>query len=204
MPDDVTNNVQQTNDDGKGAGSQQTSQAGDQAGGDDVPLKWDSWYQGLDDSTKDMVDDHISGLKNALDGERAERKKLAGQIRDLSGKAEKGSEMQQQLDELSGSLEQANLRADFFEHAVTSEVSNVRLAMVAARDAGLFEEYLDKRSGKVDFERVFEALKTDYPELFRPAKQQTTNAHAGAGTNNTSTQTKTMNDLIRERAGIRS
>lgn len=206
MPDE-TNNNQQTNEDGKGAGTQQTQadSAGEQPGSDESkPLDWDSWYQELPDETRGMVEDHLSGLKSALDSERSERRKLSSQIKDLSEKAEKGSEVQQELEKLNGSLEQANLRADFFESAATSDVANARLAWIAARDEGLFEEYTNKRTGRTDFERVFEALKDNYPELFKISKQQSTNAHAGAGTRSPGGKVKTMNDLIRERAGIRT
>jgi hypothetical protein len=167
-----------------------------------APANFEEWLEGQDDATKGLVEGHASGLKSALDSERSERKKLARQLNDLAGKAEKGSEAQKQLEEISGQLTAADQRADFFEAASVAGItgSSLKLAWLAASGETL-EDFTNARNGRVDYTGLFEQMKTDYPNLFssRPATPPAGNA--GSGTQTPPAPAMDMNQLILKAAG---
>lgn len=154
------------------------------------PLNFDKWYGSLDDATRDLFNDHVDGLKSALTSERNERKKLAAQIKELSGKADKGSELAQQLEQLTGNMGKLDQKAQFYEDAHSADVANLKLAWVAAQEFDLLG-----KDDKVDFNKLREAA----PELFR--KKVTPPANAGNGNNQAGTTQPTMNSFIRRAAG---
>lgn len=155
------------------------------------PLTWDTWVAAQDEVVKGLIDGHVKGLKSALDNERSQRSDLAKQLRDVTAKAEKGSELATALTQVSAQLEEAERRATFYADAGKPEIgcSNPRAAFVVAQADNLF----DKR-GNVDWA----ALKAVAPELFRPRVPQ---GNAGAGTGAPPPATQDMNQYIRRAAG---
>ena len=156
-----------------------------------APLTWESWVEAQDESVKGLIDGHVKGLKSALDNERTQRSDLAKQLRDVTAKAEKGSELATALTQVSAQLEEAERRATFYADAGKPEIgcSNPRAAFVVAQADNLF----DKR-GNVDWA----ALKVAAPELFRP---RVPNANAGVGTGTPPPAQRDMNQYIRRAAG---
>jgi len=154
-------------------------------------LTFESWLGSQDETVKGLIDAHIKGLKSALESERAQRSDLARQLRDVTAKAEKGSELEKALMEVSTQLEAAERRAAFYEEAGRPEIGclNPKAAFALAQAEDLF----DKR-GRVDWE----ALKASAPELFRPRVPQ---GNAGLGTSGPPPAHKSMNDFIRRAAG---
>lgn len=157
---------------------------------DGETLSFESWLGSQDDSVKGLIDGHVKGLKSALDNERTQRSDLARQLREVTAKAEKGSELEAALMEVSAQLEAAERRAAFYEDAGRPEIgcSNPKAALALAQADGLF----DKR-GRVDWD----ALKAAAPELFRPRVPQ---GNAGVGTGSPPPATSSMNDFIRAAA----
>lgn len=160
-------------------------------GQNSAALTWDTWVASQDETVKGLIDGHVKGLKSALESERTQRSDLARQLRDVTAKAEKGSELEKALTEVSAQLEVTERRAAFYEDAGRPEIgcSNPKAAFALAQAEDLF----DKR-GRVDWE----ALKASAPELFRPRVPQ---GNAGAGTGGPPPAQKSMNDFIRRAAG---
>jgi len=180
-----------TQDGGTPTANGSAPQGGTPEGQQQDPLTWEAWVDAQDDSVKGLIDGHVKGLKSALDNERTQRSDLAKQLRDVSAKAGKGSELETALTEVSTQLEAAERRAAFYEDAGRPEIgcTNPRLAYLAAVEGDL----IDKR-GRIDWE----ALKTSAPELFRPRVPQ---GNAGAGTGGPPPAQKSMNSFIRRAAG---
>jgi hypothetical protein len=176
MPDDHTPTP------GTGEGNE-----GDSKGS---PSSFEEYLKGQDETVRGLFDDHVKGLKGALDSERGSRKEMEKQIRELAGKADKGSDAERQLTKLADDLSDANVKADFYEKAHDSGIRNLRLAYQVARLDGL----IDAR-GRIDFDR----MKKDYPELF--AQTPATRNNAGSGTQTPAAGAGGMNDFIRRAAG---
>lgn len=177
------------NDGQDGTSNQGNQQQGQGNQGNQQAVTFDSWIGGQDDTIKGLIDSHVSGLKSALDSERNERKSLTKQIAELKGKAEKGSELEQQLNSLTAQLDASNAKQTFYESA-PADVANMRLAWMAAQEGG----YIGK-GGAVDWN----GMKTAYPELFR--KQITPPANAGNGRGQDGNNQPNMNAFIRRAAG---
>lgn len=154
-------------------------------------IEWGSWLAEQPDPVKQAYERHTHGLKSALDTERAERKTLAKQFKELAGKAEQGSELQNRLQETVNALEEAEAKAQFFEDAAPV-VTNLRVAWMYARAAGLVDKH-----GAVDMAR----LRVEAPQLFeRERKPPPGNAGSGAR-DATTPPVPNMNDFIRRSAG---
>lgn len=151
---------------------------------------FDEWYNGLDAPHKGLVDNRLQALESALNTERQNRTDLSKRIRDLAAKADKGSELEKQLNEASTRLEAAERRAAFAEDAIKPEIgcTNVKAAFALAQAEDLFD-----RHGRPDWN----ALKATAPELFR--RPSGGSADGGAGTNQG--PKLDMNTLIRRAAG---
>jgi len=154
-------------------------------------LEYESWIKEQPEPVKTLLDGHVRGLKSALDSERESRKDLDKQVRELAGKAEKGSDAEKKLTELANQISEADQRTDFYEDAHRSGVTNLKLAYLVAKQENLFD-----RKGRVDFE----GLKKEYPELFG-SKAKAAEGNAGNGTNNGQPASRSMNDFIRAAAG---
>ncbi len=151
---------------------------------------FETWYAGLDATTKGLVDNNTHGLKTALEAERNERKTLAGQIANLQKSAEKGSDLEKQLTDLQNTLTATERRAAFVEDAIRPEIGcvNVKAAYALAVADDLFD-----RQGRPDWN----ALKQAAPELFRKPGPGSADGGAGQGQR----QSVGMNEMIRRAAG---
>lgn len=139
---------------------------------------------------KALYESHTSGLKNAVSATRKERDDLSRQVKELLKSAEKGSDLERQLNEFQGKLDSAERRASFAEDAIKPEIgcTNVKAAFAIAQADDLFT-----RSGSPDWE----AIKRAAPELFQ---KPGTAGNAGAGTNQGQPK-EDMNSIIRRMAG---
>lgn len=191
MTDNVQNGGTPTADAGAAGGKPSPSQDGAHASGSSETPTFESWLGSQDETIRGLIDGHVKGLKSALESERSQRGDLARQLRDVTAKAEKGSDLEKALTEVSTQLEAAERRAAFYEDAGRPEIgcSNPKAAFALAQAEDLF----DKR-GRIDWE----ALKASAPELFRPRVPQ---GNAGVGTGGPPPAQKSMNDFIRRAAG---
>lgn len=156
---------------------------------------FDQFVQTLNEPLQQLYSSNISGLKNALESEKENRRKLSEQVKALSPAVEKGSELERKLAETAKLLEEAeqrsiefNRRATFAEQAIRPGVncSNVKAAYALAVSENLFTE---------DGEPKWKELQKLAPELFRVTKQ----------TNGGNTEQSVSNDInaaIRRAAGI--
>lgn len=174
-----------------GGSGEQTGGTGQEQGGEEQGLSFEAWITEQPDTVKTLLDSHQRGLKSALDSERETRKALEKQLKDLAGKAEKGSDLERQLTELLTQQSQAEARAAFYEDAHAAGITNLKLAWLVVGNDGL----MDGR-GRVDFA----ALKQRYPELFGAATR-TAPGNAGSGTQQPGTGARSMNEFIRAAAG---
>ena len=168
---------------------------GSDDGGEGDPqneLTFDAWIKDQDEKIKSMLEGHTKGLKTALESERGNRKDLEKQLRDLAGKAEKGSEAQEQLTKMADDMAKSDQRADFYEAAHAAGVTNLKLAYTVAVQDEMFD-----RRGQVNFE----TLKQNYPELFGAAVRKPAPGGAGNGTGGEPKPAASMNDWIRKKSG---
>jgi len=156
---------------------------------------FEEYLQTAEPAVKELYETHISNLKNALNAERENRRKLSEQLKELAPKAEKGSELERKLAETAKLLEEAeqrsteyNRRATFAEQAIRPGVncSNIKAAYALAVSEGLFDE---------DNSPKWKELQKLAPELFRATKQ----TNAG---NTEKSDSSDINAAIRRAAGI--
>ena len=156
-------------------------------------MTFDDWFGGIDDATKALVDQHVRGLKSALEAERAERKTAEKALRDAAGKLEAGSAARVDLEAQAERVAATERRASFYEVAHAAGVADLKLAWLAASDGNLFD-----RRGNPDIE----ALRQQHPALFGAPTAPRAPGNAGAGAGQTPAPTRSMNDYIRAAAGI--
>lgn len=139
-------------------------------------LTWDAWHSSLNDEQRKLIEarfsDDTKALKGALDKERDEAKTLAKQLKDLQGKAEKGSELEKALTDLQAQLAAATQEKQFILDAPAKGVSNIKAAYKLAVADGLIDA-----KGNIDWD----GLKGAYPELFvqpKPAAPPPPNTNA--------------------------
>lgn len=173
-----------------GDGSAQTGANGGANNQGATPESFDKFLEGQSDAIKQLYQQHTAGLQNAVKATRQERDDFAKQIKELSQNAEKGSELEKSLAEITGKLEQAERRAVFAEEAVKPEIGcrNPKAAYLLAVADNLFD-----RRGNPDWQ----ALKAAAPELFGKPNP---NANAGDGTQDPPNKSD-MNSWIRRAAG---
>ena len=180
------NNGQQNN--------QQNDQQGNQGAGGETPAAtWETVLAALPEEQQGLYNQHVQGLRTALQSERDQHQDLARQLREATQRLEEGSETRQQLEQLTGQIEVANQRADFFEQATQPEIgcSSPRLAWLAAQEVEAFD-----RRGNVNWA----VLKEQFPELFGQATKKQPPGNAGSGTS-TPPAAQGMNAFIRRQAG---
>lgn len=181
MADDNQGEMPQNNDGG--------------AGGETHAPTFETWLQGQSDEIKGLITTHTAGLKSALDSERNQRKDLARALKDATKDLETGTEARKALEGLTAKLEDQEKQLAFYDAATSAGVSNLRLAWIAAREAGAVD-----KAGNVNME----TLKKEYPELFKKAPPPPGNAGAGAnGQQLPGQRTAGMDALIRQVAGVR-
>lgn len=152
---------------------------------------FDAWLGEQPDHVRSGLESHTSGLKSALEQERQQRKEFSKQLRELSSKAEAGSEAQKALGEMSSRLEQAEQRAAFYEQAGKPEIgcTNSRAAFLVAQAENLFT-----RTGEPDWS----AIRAAVPEFFT---RKTPPGNAGNGASAPPAPVADMNTFIRRAAG---
>lgn len=183
QPDGGTVNVAASSDGTPNAGAKSgEGQAG-------TPASFEEWIGSQGDDVKGLVTGHTSKLQSALQDERTQRKTLQKQVEDLSKAAEAGSQFKTQLDKISAEMAAMSVKTAFLESA-PADCTNVRLAFLAATDAGLLND-----DGKVDWAK----LKATAPELFRKVVPAG-NAGSGAGTPPPN-DGKSMNSFLRVASG---
>jgi hypothetical protein len=172
-------------------GTQQTPAAQEDGQQAQAPANFEEWLKSQPDAVQHLYNEHTTGLRNTVQATRRERDDLAKQVKEALTKAEKGSELEKSLSELSTKLELAERRASFAEEAARPEIGcvNSRLAWLVAVDSDLFT-----RNGQPDWA----AIRAAAPELFakRPAS-----ANGGDGTAAAPTSGPSMNAFIRAASG---
>ncbi len=179
-----------------GAGNQESGGRSQEPGGG-TPASFEAWLAGQPADVRGLYESHTKGLRSALDSERTERATLAKQLKDASGQATKGSELEKTLADVSIKLEAAERRAQFAEEAHRPEIGcvNAKAAWALAQAEGLF----DKRGNP-----NWAALKAMAPELFGGGASTGSagvRGNAGAGMGQAPHAAPSMNDFIRRRAG---
>jgi hypothetical protein len=156
-----------------------------------TPASFEAWLEGQDETIKTLYQSHSEKLLNTVRVTREERDDFKKQLKDLSKKATEGSELKQQLDQMTAQVEKSEKRAAFLEEAAKPETQcrNIKAAWLLAESGNFF----DKR-GNVDWT----ALKAEAPELFGTP---TANANAGRGTQQPPAKQNDMNAFIRSKGG---
>lgn len=168
---------------------------GDTTATEDAPASFDDWLSSQPDTIKTLVDGHTDGLRSALTNESEERKKATRQLKALQDKAEKGSDLEKEIERLIADNESSDRKARFYESAHTAGVKNLRLAYLAATDGDLFD-----KDGDVNFDK----LKEQAPELFASEdKKPPPRGNAGSGQNQGGGTVPSMNGFIRAATGRR-
>lgn len=152
-------------------------------------LTFDSWFSTQNETIQGLITGNVNGLKSALDTERTQRKDLAKALKDATKELESGTDARKALENISSQLEATEQRLAFVE-SMAGQVSNVKLAWLAAQEIGAID-----RTGAVNVE----TLKAMYPELFVKKILPAGNAGNGAGGQAPSGQG--MNAFIRKAAG---
>lgn len=144
------------------------------------------------EDVRKLYESHTTGLRNTIQATREERDNLSKQIKDLLPKAEKGSELANQLTNLQKQLETSDRRANFAEEAIKPEIgcSNIKAAFALAVAEDLFDKH-----GLPSWD----AIKKTAPELFK--KSNIPDGNGGEGGEG-GVETKNMDGFIRKRAGV--
>jgi len=188
---DDANNAQGTPPEG-GDGAQGDDGANDAQG---APESIEAWLEANDAEgvVGPLVEAKVQKLMTALQRERENNKTLGTQLREAA-KSMPSDDLKKQLEAIADERDAAVRRADFYSLAVAAGCSNVDAAYHIAVGEGAFDA-----SGRPNIE----AVKAKVPELFgQKLTPGTTNAGRGAGQK--ASPTKTMNDLIREAAGVKA
>lgn len=175
--------------------TEEDKEGGSQEGKQEVVTaeNFEAWLEKQPNEVKVLYEGHVQGLKNTVTATRAERDDFKHQLTAAIKKAEKGSEVEAQLQDALGKIEAAERKATFMEEALRPEIGcrNPRTAYALAISEELF-----LKTGAPDWT----AIKTMAPELFQASK---TKGNSGAGTGE-SVQTTDMNAIIRRSAGVQS
>lgn len=174
-----------------------------QSAADELPATWDDFLDTQPETVRNLFDDHVAGLKSALQKEREAAREgqaqLKQRLQDMSGKLkESDAQLKQQLDDTITSMAMAERRAEFYEVASQADVSNLRLAWTAAQSDGLIEKHTT-RTG-VRWEQLISEMQEAYPELFKQKKSVVPIGNAGSGTQQQPERSANMNDQIRRMA----
>lgn len=173
------------------ADGQPQQSTGNQAGGEtpeagEKPTEtttFETWFGALDAPLQELVNNHVAGLRSALESERTERKSLSKTLKDLSGKLDANSDAAKQLDALRSALETTEKRAGFVEEAAVAGCTAPRAAWHIAQAEGM----------------TVAQVRQAYPQLFAAVARAP--GGAGAGVGQPPAKTQTMNDWIRRAAG---
>lgn len=151
----------------------------------------------VDEPIKQLYQKDISGLKTALDKERDDRKRISEKFDQLKEKAEKGSDLEKQLNDAQNLLnesenryQEALRRANFAEQAIKPEIgcSNIKAAYAIAISDNLFDN-----KGNPDWK----SIKSTAPELFKRSE------FTDGGKRQKAPLNEDMNSILRQAAGIK-
>lgn len=152
---------------------------------------FDAWFGEQDERVKGGIEDHIRGLKSALESERTSKTTLEKRVRTLTNEAAAGSDLRKELEKLGSDLADSNAKAYFFKSAHEARLIDLELGWLAAKNGGLLNS-----KGEVDMR----ALREAHPALFAPAKQVAPPAHQGNGRSQEIERKPNFNDAIRAAA----
>ena len=155
---------------------------------------FEEWYESQTDDVKTLISEHESGLKSALKAERDNTKSLNSQLRELQGKADKGSEMEKQLTTLQERLAESERHSAFIDGATDAGCTNAKACYKLAKA----DPELWKRDGTPDWDAIRETA----PEFFQ--KKQSS-GNAGSGTDkdpNAGSKQHPMDVMMRKAVGI--
>ena len=176
-----------------------------------VPATYDELIASLDEPRRLIVDEHISGLKTALQAERTTVKKLEAQAKAAQTLAEERARLEGTAQaalaaEVASAQAEAAIaqgRATFYEHAVDQGVrrKSVRLAYLAALDSGHLQADGSIRWDEIrdQFSDLFESPGHTSPT----PPSRSSSAAAGAGARADTPAAPTLNQIIRTAAGRR-
>jgi hypothetical protein len=157
----------------------------------ETPASWEEFLETQPEEVKALYGTHSEALLNTVKATRDERDTFKKQVKELASKAEKGSELEKSLTDMTARLEAAERRAAFLEEAAKPEVQcrNTRAAWLLAEASDLFD-----KKGNPDWA----AIKREAPELFGTP---VANANAGNNTQQAPSPHQNMNSFIRKAAG---
>jgi len=135
--------------------------------------------------------EYVGKLRKEAADWRSQLRETEKQLRDAAKQAEAGSAAQKQLAEMADAMTARDVQMQFYDEAHSQGVSNLKLAYLAATDAGL----IDQR-GRVNWEQ----MKKSFPQLFGMTGTHPA-GNAGSGTTNPPSSGKDMNAFIRAGAG---
>lgn len=175
---------------------QSAPQATQEARSATEPNDADAWADSLDDAGKTALNAYVAlettRLKTALDTERAQRKELAKQLKELSVKPADDTAWKAKIEAISGQLSEANLKASFYESAAGQDdlaAKRYGAAYKIAKIDGLIDE-----DGAVDWA----ALKEQHDYLFStPVVATPAKGHAGNGVGGRAQKPQNINDVLR-------
>lgn len=156
------------------------------------PASWEAYLATLPDDLKGLYETHTNGLRNTVQATRQERDALSRQLADITKALGKDpSEAKRLIEQMSADLDNARMRADFYEAAGRPETgcTNPRVAFIVAQDLGVIDS-----KGRVNWE----TLKAQAPELFQ---KRAPDGRAGIGTGSPPVAKLNMDAMIRRAAG---
>lgn len=182
MPEDVMQQQEQQ-------GQQQEQQGQQNNQKPAAPAGFAEWLGQQPGEIQQLIEGEIKGLKAALEAERTQRKSYERELREAAKKLEENSAARKALEEQAEKLSLLERQAMFYDQAHVQGCVNLRLAFLAAQDAGLITASGDVR---------WEELKAKFPELFggRPVPR----GHAAEGNEQRPPSAKSIDAYIRAAA----
>jgi hypothetical protein len=148
---------------------------------------FNSWLESQDENTRKLVNERFSKLESTVKATRQERNELSTALKDISKKAEHGTDLEKSLTELGDRLTKAERKAIFLEMMIPEGCTKPSVAYSIAIAENLFKD-----DGTPDMKKIKEVI----PEFF-PTKS--INSHAGSGTHKTDFKVS-ANEQIRNAA----
>lgn len=160
----------------------------------------DAWYDALPDELKNNAEKfrefHTGKVKSALEAERAERKKIAKELKELASKPVDASQWEAKIAELNSKATEAETKARFVEEATANGVAPGRILKAYA--AARYDKLIDE-AGAIDWD----TLKSEHDYFFAApaADKPAPKGGGGYGVDKKPAPKATMNQLIRRQAG---
>lgn len=155
----------------------------------EAEVVFETWLKEQTANVQTAYEKHTTGLRTALQTERESRSQLQKTVRDLSKKADAGSEMATQLTQLADDLALANSKLEFYEQASGRGIPYLDVAFRTAVDAGAIDA-----KGRINWQ----LLEERYPLIFTAQRPPAPKGDIGKGSKQTSSRTS-MNEWIRNR-----